>query len=132
MVGLVNHIRANGIFYVLVMSYGYLIYNMPSALWFGDGVNIFATYSDAQGLSEVVLDANKVYWSKTCFLFLTLLLLALSFDFRAAAGIGAVFWASSLILMFGASTTLIGVLILGGLLILQQVLKGKVFAQRES
>ncbi|MEM9285949.1 MAG: hypothetical protein AAGA39_08695 [Pseudomonadota bacterium] len=132
MTGLVHHMRANGLFYLLVLSYSYLVITMTSRLWFGDGVNIFATYTDAQTLNQVVLDANKVYWSKTSFLFLTLFFLALRLDHRLAAGMGATFWSSSLILMFGPSLTLMGAFTIGALLVVQQVSTRRIFARRDA
>ena len=132
MLSLGRTIRDNGLFYILVVSYGVMIFNMTSALWFGDGVNIFATYTDAATLPEVLIDHNKVYWSKTSFLFLTLLLLALNVDFRAAAGLAAVFWSSSLIVMFGGSPTLAFVLLLGVLLISQQIMTKRFFGKHQA
>ncbi|MEO1712778.1 MAG: hypothetical protein AAFU60_05525 [Bacteroidota bacterium] len=110
-------------FYLLVLGYSYLILNMTVRLWFGEGINIFATYSDAPTAAEMLVDANKVYWSKTCFLFLTLLLYSLNFDYRFATGIGASFWSGTLILMFGPSPVLLAVGILGMLLVTQQIVR---------
>ena len=73
---LLNNIRTDWLFYFLVLGYLYLVASMTVQLWFGDGVNIFASYSTPTTPAEILLDANKVYWSKTSFLFLTLLLLA--------------------------------------------------------
>ncbi len=121
------NIRTDWLFYLLVLGYAYLVFNMTARLWFGEGINIFATYSDAQSSAEMIVDANKVYWSKTCFLFGTIALVALNFDFRAAAGIGATFWAVSLIVVFGTSPVLIAVAILGVLLIGQQLWRKTLF-----
>ncbi len=114
-------------FYLLIIGYLYLILNMTLRLWFGDGINIFATYSAAASPAEMLIDANKVYWSKTCFLFLTLLLYFLNFDYRFAAGFGATFWSVSLIVMFGPSPVLISVALVGLVLLVQQVLRKQVF-----
>ena len=73
-------LRSDWLFYLLVLSYTFLIVNMTAQLWFGGGINIFASYSDAATLDAVVLDANKIYWSKTCFLFGALLLIAYIVD----------------------------------------------------
>lgn len=125
-------ISTDWVFYLMVLGYAYLIINMTLRLWFGGGINIFATYSEAATASEMLVDANKVYWSKTCFLFYTLLLYALNFDYRFALGVGATFWSSTLILMFGTSPVLIGVGFLGGLLLVQQILRKQVFSTSES
>lgn len=130
MVSLRYQIRTDWLFYLLVLSYAYLVCRMTYALWLGGGVNIFASYSDAATASEMIIDANKVYWSKTCFLFGTLLLVGLNVDIRAAAGLGATFWSASLIAMFGASPTLIAALVIGLLLVGQQVLRKAFFAKR--
>jgi len=130
MASLRYQIRTDWLFYLLVLSYAYLVCKMTYALWFGGGINIFASYSDAATASEMIVDANKVYWSKTCFLFGTLLLVGLNVDIRAAAGLGATFWATSLIVMFGASPTLIAALVIGVLLVGQQVLRKALFAKQ--
>ncbi len=122
-------IKSDWLFYLFLVSYAYLILSMTYRLWFGDGVNIFATYSDATVLTQVVLDANKVYWSKTCFLFGTLLLTGIGLDFRAALGTAASFWAISLIVMFGSSATLIGSLVMGLALVALQAKRGQILAQ---
>ncbi|NRB51876.1 MAG: hypothetical protein HRU41_29660 [Saprospiraceae bacterium] len=119
-------IRTNWAFYLLIISYAYLILNMTLRLWFGDGINIFATYSDAATEAEMLMDANKVYWSKTCFLFLTLLLYGLNFDYRFVVGTAASFWSSSLILMFGTSPVLLGVATLGAILLIQQIMRKEI------
>ena len=116
-------IRTDWLFYLMVMGYAYLILNMTFRLWFGEGINIFATYSNASSAAEMIVDANKVYWSKTCFLFLSLLLYALNFDYRAALGVGATFWSSSLIVMFGMTPILFGVFIIGVSLLGQQAFR---------
>ena len=113
--------------YLLILAYTTLIVRMTYGLWFGDGINIFASYSDATDPAQVILDANKVYWSKTCFLFGTLLLVALNVDFRAAVGATALFWAGSLTLMFGTSVTLLATLVLGALLLGLQVYRSQLF-----
>ncbi|MEO1041500.1 MAG: hypothetical protein AAFX52_04350 [Pseudomonadota bacterium] len=105
---------------------------MTVSLWFGGGVNIFASYSDATALPEVVLDANKVYWAKSSFLFITLALLGLNFNFRAASGISATFWATSLIVIFGPTPPLLTIFTLGVLLIAQQVRRGTIFGEKTS
>lgn len=120
-------LRQDWLFYLLVVSYTYTLGRMTLALWFGDGVNIFTTYTDATDQAAFILDANKVYWAKSGFLFSTLLLIALNFDVRVAVGVAASFWASSLILMFGATATLIFVLALGVALVAQQVLRRQMF-----
>lgn len=119
-------IQTDWAFYLLLMGYAYLILNMTIRLWFGDGINIFATYSEATTDAEMLIDANKVYWSKTCFLFLTLLLYGLNFDYRFVVGVAASFWSSSLILMFGTSPVLISVAVLGAILVIQQILRRQI------
>ncbi|MEL6841880.1 MAG: hypothetical protein AAFP02_01595 [Bacteroidota bacterium] len=121
-------IRTDWVFYLLVIGYTYLILNMSIRLWFGGGINIFATYSEATSATEMLVDANKVYWSKTCFLFLTILLYALNFDYRFVAGVAASFWAASLILMFGASPVLIAVASVGLMLVIQQIVRKQIFS----
>ncbi|MEL7339440.1 MAG: hypothetical protein AAGM67_03060, partial [Bacteroidota bacterium] len=78
--------------------------------------------------TEMLVDANKVYWSKTCFLFLTILLYALNFDYRFVAGVAASFWAASLILMFGASPVLLAVASVGLTLVIQQIVRKQIFS----
>lgn len=121
-------LRTDWPLYLFLLSYGYLIANMTYGLWFGDGVNIFASYSDATDPAQVIIDANRVYWSKTCFLFGTLLLVGLNVDFRAAVGLGGLFWAGSLMLMFGATTNLFVALILGAILLGLQIWRNDVFS----
>ncbi|WOE75538.1 hypothetical protein [Alterisphingorhabdus coralli] len=123
-------LKSDWLFYLFLLSYAYLIINMTARLWFGDGVNIFASYSDAALPAQVIIDANKVYWSKTCFLFSILLLMGLNVDFRAAAGLGGVFWSSSLMIMFGFSQTLIGAFAMGLLLVALQLWRGQFFSDR--
>jgi len=122
------NIKKDWAFYLLVLGYAYLIANMTVKLWFGEGINIFKTYSDAVSPLDLIADANKVYWSKTCFLFLTILLYALKFDYRFGAGIGATFWSVSLILMFGLSPILVGVMTIGIVLIVQQVFRSQILS----
>lgn len=114
-------------FYLFLLSYASLIVRMTYGLWFGDGINIFASYSDATDPAVAIVDANRVYWSKTCFLFGTLLLVGLNVDFRAAVGLAALFWASSLILMFGATPTLLVTVVLAAVLIGLQTCRAHVF-----
>lgn len=123
-------LKTDWVFYLFLASYAYLILSMTFRLWFGDGVNIFASYSEATLQSQVILDANKVYWSKTCFLFGTLLLTGLGFDFRVAAGVAASFWSASLIVMFGATPNLIGALIMGIALVGLQVKRGELMSRQ--
>jgi hypothetical protein len=117
------------LFYLLVISYGYLIFNMTSALWFGGGVNIYDSYSAATDPSAQIVDANYVYWSKTCFLFLSMLLFALNFDYRAGVGLAATFWAVSLILMFGITPNLAVAGVLGTSIFVQQVFRKQVWSK---
>lgn len=126
------NIRTDWIFYLVVIGYSYLIINMTLRLWFGGGINIFATYSDAATTVDMLIDANKVYWSKTCFLFLTLLLFALNFDYRFVVGLAASFWSASLMLMFGPSPVLVSVALLSGGLLIQQVLRKEIFSPKAS
>jgi hypothetical protein len=123
-------LRGNWLFYLLVTAYGVLIVRMTLSLWFGDGINIFASYSAASTASEMIVDANYVYWSKTCFLFMTLLLVSLRFDCRFAIGVACTFWATSLITMFGASTVLLVAGVLGVSIALLQVYRGEVMEAR--
>ncbi|MCI5043417.1 MAG: hypothetical protein MRY72_01870 [Aquisalinus sp.] len=120
-------LKAGWLFYFLVISYAYLVGSMTMELWFGGGVNIFASYSNATDPAAMVVDANKVYWSKTSFLFLSLFLFALNFDYRAAAGIGASVWAGSLIFIFGVTPVLMVALLTGIGLIFQQVMRKEVW-----
>ncbi|MEM7335851.1 MAG: hypothetical protein AAF490_27485 [Chloroflexota bacterium] len=122
----------NWLFYLFVIGYAYFVLNMTLQLWFGDGINIFATYSEATIAAEIIVDANKVYWSKTTFLFLTLFLYAFNLDYRFAVGVGAAFWSFSLILMFGLAPILIMNVVLGPLLILQQVWRKQIFRSQNS
>ena len=121
-------LKTDWLFYLFLASYAYLILNMTIRLWFGDGINIFATYSDATLPAQAIVDANKVYWSKTCFLFGTLLLTGIGLDFRVAAGTAASFWSISLILMFGASSTLIATLLIGVALVALQMKRREILA----
>lgn len=120
------------LFYLFVIGYGYLIGSMSYGLWWTGEVNIFASYSQAASAEAMLLDANKVYWSKTCFLFGTLLLTGLRVDFRAASGLMAALWAGSLVAMFSITPVLTVVAILGVLLLIQQVFRGQVFSAREA
>ncbi|MEM6536998.1 MAG: hypothetical protein AAF668_04640 [Pseudomonadota bacterium] len=124
-------LRTDWLFYLLIVSYAYLIGTMTEALWFGGGVNIFASYSDATTAEQMVVDANKVYWSKTSFLFLSMFLFGMNFDYRAALGIAASFWAGSLIYMFGP-TPVLGVALLNAVgLIVLQTIRGEIWTRRE-
>ncbi|MEM9652293.1 MAG: hypothetical protein AAGA65_09375 [Actinomycetota bacterium] len=120
--------RTDWLFYLVVASYAYLIISMTYGLWFGDGVNVFASYHD----DPTLVEANEVYWSKTTFLFLTLLLAGIGFDYRFAVGFGATFWAASLTLMFGATPTLVFVLLLGTGLLVQQAARRQIFIAKDS
>lgn len=113
-------------FYILVSSYAFLVLSMTFRLWFGDGVNIYASYSSATDPAVMLVDANYVYWSKTGFLFSTLLLYGLNFDYRFVAGVGMLFWAGSLALMFGATPVLISGLLMGVALVGLQIYRGEV------
>ena len=123
-------IKKDWLLYLFVANYAYLIGRMTLGLWFGEGTNIFASYSSATDVGQVVLDANKVYWSKTCFLFGTLFLVVMNVDFRFAVGIAAAFWAGSLMLMFGPTSTLIATLAVAVILCIQQIWRGQVFGGR--
>ncbi|MEM9723930.1 MAG: hypothetical protein AAF909_00515 [Pseudomonadota bacterium] len=114
-------------FYTLLASYAYLVGSMTVALWFGGGVNIFASYTDTIDGPAFVLDANKVYWAKTIFLFSSIALFGFNFDYRAAAGLGAVIWATALILMYGATPVLAVALINGLVLVALQIWRGALF-----
>ncbi len=130
MTGLRYNIRTDWLFYLLVAGYAYLIVNMTFKLWFAGGINVFASYSTAVTATEMLVDANKDYWSKTCFLFGILLLMGLNVDFRAAAGFGAVFWSGSLIAIFSLNPILMTVLVLGALVVGQQIRRKEVFSER--
>lgn len=121
-------LRTDWAFYLFILGYTYLILNMTFRLWFGDGINIFANYSESTTATEMIIDANKVYWSKTCFLYLTLLLYFLNFDYRFVAGLAATFWAGALLLIFGISPVLIGVLFIGIVLVVQQIRRKQIFS----
>ena len=122
-------LKTDWLFYFFVVSYAYLVGSMTMELWFGDGVNVFASYSDATDPAMMVVDANKVYWSKTSFLFLTLFLFALNFDYRTAAGIGASFWAGSLIYNFGITPVLAVSFLTGVGLIAQQIMRNEIWTR---
>ena len=126
------NLRTDWLFYLFVIAYAYLILNMTFRLWFGGGINIFASYSSASTPADMLIDANKVYWSKTCFLFLTLFLYSLNLDYRFVVGVAATFWAGSLIIMFGPTLVLISVAILGTALITQQVLRKQILSPPRS
>lgn len=113
--------------YLLILAYATLIVRMTHGLWFGDGINVFASYSTPTDPAQVILDANKVYWSKTCFLFGTMLLIGFRVDFRAAVSLAALFWAGSLMLMFGLTFTLGFTLVLAALIFGLQVYRGQLF-----
>jgi len=100
---------------------------MTVALWFGDGINVYATYSLAQTAEEMIVDANYVYWSKTGFLFLSMFLISLNFDYRFAVGFACSFWSVSLIAMFGASATLVVAACLAIALMALQVGRRQIF-----
>lgn len=114
-------------FYLFLVAYGSLIARMTWGLWFGDGVNIFTNYTNTTDPAQFIVDANKVYWSKTCFLFGTLLLVVLNVDFRAAVGLAALYWAGTLIMMFNATPTLLVTLALGTVLFGLQVFRSQIF-----
>ncbi|MEM8861888.1 MAG: hypothetical protein AAGD96_26495 [Chloroflexota bacterium] len=120
-------IQKDWLFYLFVISYLYIVGRMTFQLWFGSGVNIFASYSEVATAAELIVDANYVYWSKSTFLFLTIFLYAMNVDYRMAAGIGATFWALSLILMFSVTPTLIGSLLISVPLIVQQIWRKQIF-----
>ncbi|MEM7346419.1 MAG: hypothetical protein AAF485_19435 [Chloroflexota bacterium] len=121
-------VSKNWLFYIFVIGYAYFVTNMTYSLWFGGGVNIFATYSDAATVAEVIVDHNKIYWSKTTFLFLTLFLYAFNLDYRFVVGLGATFWSVSLLLMFGSAPILIMNVVLGSLLIVQHIWWNRIFS----
>lgn len=124
-------LKSDWAFYLLVFGYLYTLGRMTLALWFGDGVNIFATYSDAVAPPDVLLDANKVYWSKSLYLFSTLFLMALNVDIRAAVGTAAILWSGSLILIFGTFSSAMGAaLALGLIAVALQIRRGAFFADR--
>ena len=125
-------LKTDWAFYLIVIGYLYTLGRMTLALWFGDGVNIFATYSDAVAPPDVLLDANKVYWSKSLYLFSTLFLMALNVDIRAAVGIAAILWSASLILIFGAFSSAMGAALgLGLVVVALQVKRGEFFSRRQ-
>lgn len=115
--------------YLFILAYASLIARMTYGLWFGDGINIFASYSAPVDPAAAILDANKVYWSKTCFLFGLLALMGLNADFRAAVGLAALFWAGSLIVMFGPTFTLVVTVVLGLLLLAMQIRRRQLFSR---
>lgn len=124
-------IKSDWVFYLFLASYAYLIVSMTARLWFAGGVNVFASYTDTPVSPELILEANQVYWSKTWFLFGTWLLYALRVDFRAAIGLGAIFWSGSLIAMFGWSPNLIGSLVMGIVLVALQIKRGEFLTQAD-
>ena len=127
MPGLRFDIKKDWLIYLFVANYAFMIGRMTLGLWSADGINIFTSYSIAPDDAQLILDANKIYWSKTCFLFSTLLMFALNVDFRFAVGAAATFWAVSLMVMFSVTPTLIGGTIFGLALCAQQIWRGEVF-----
>ncbi|MEL7113279.1 MAG: hypothetical protein AAFZ74_12310 [Pseudomonadota bacterium] len=126
-------LKTDWAFYLIVVGYLYTLGRMTLALWFGDGVNIFATYSNAVAPPDVLLDANKVYWSKSLYLFSTLFLMALNVDIRAAVGIAAILWSASLILIFGAFSSAMGAALgLGIIVVALQVKRGEFVSHRQT
>ena len=126
-------LKSDWAFYLLVLGYFYTLGRMSLALWFGEGVNIFATYSDAATAADMIVDANKVYWSKSLYLFSTLLLLAFNVDIRAAVGVAAVLWSVSLMIIFGTFSPAMGAALgLGLILLVLQIRRGEVFASHYS
>lgn len=125
-------LRTDWLFYLLVVAYAYSIGAMTFRLWFGDGVNIFASYSDATAMSDVILDHNKVYWAKTSFLFSSIFLFALNFDYRAAVGIAAAIWGGALITIFGPTPPVVFILTNGVLLVALQTWRGELFGAASS
>jgi hypothetical protein len=113
-------------YFLMLASYGFLVISMTFRLWFGDGVNIFASYSSAADPAVMLVDANYVYWSKTGFLFSTLLLYGLKFDYRFVAGVGMLFWAGSLMLMFAPTLVLMVAFLIGASLVGLQVYRGQI------
>ncbi|MEM7637802.1 MAG: hypothetical protein AAF269_01970 [Pseudomonadota bacterium] len=129
MLGLRYRLKTDWLFYLFIAAYAYSIMAMTIRLWFGDGVNVFASYSDASVPAEVIVEANKVYWSKTWFLFGSLLLMGFNVDIRAAFGSAAIFWAGSLMLIFSIATpNLIFILVVGVALVIQQIVRKGFFA----
>ncbi|MEM7268760.1 MAG: hypothetical protein AAF401_05860 [Pseudomonadota bacterium] len=125
-------LRTDWLFYILLVSYALTLGNMTVQLWFGGGINIFANYSDAASSATAIADANKVYWSKSCFLFSALLLIGLNVEIRAAFGVAAVFWSSSLLLVFGPTPPLIFTFLLGLALIGLQVRRRELFCPKST
>lgn len=125
-------LKTNLPFYLLIAAYSLLIARMTMALWFGDGINVFESYSDATTAEAMLVDANFVYWSKTCFLFLTMLMIAANFDGRFAIGLGCSFWAISLSLMFGASPVLLAATAAGVLIVGVQIKRGEVLRSQRA
>ncbi|MEM1401907.1 MAG: hypothetical protein AAGG55_01130 [Pseudomonadota bacterium] len=132
MPGLRFDIKKDWLIYLFVANYGFMIGRMTLGLWSAEGINIFTSYSIAPDASQLILDANKIYWSKTCFLFSTLLMFSLNVDFRFAVGAAATFWAVSLMVMFSVTPTLIGGTIFGLALCAQQIWRGDVFGARRT
>ena len=122
------NLKEDFLFYLLVAAYAWLVLSMTYRLWFGGGVNIFATYSAAgDDAARMLVDANYVYWSKTGFLFLSILLFALRLDYRFVVGAGIAFWSGSLLLMFGVKPVLALALLLGLSLVGVQIYRGRVW-----
>ena len=101
---------------------------MTAKLWFGEGVNIFASYSNAKETADFIVDANKVYWAKTNFLFASILLYALNFDYRTAIGLGSVLWSTILIALFGTSSMLLIILTTGLALVVVQARRRQIWS----
>lgn len=120
------NLKTDWVFYLFVASYAFLVTRMTFGLASAEGINIFTSYSSAQDLAQLLEDANKVYWSKSCFLFVTLFLTALNLDFRMAVGIAGAFWSLSLLIMFGPTFNLIAVLIGAVVLLTQQIARGEI------
>ncbi|MEM1142713.1 MAG: hypothetical protein AAGI88_09025 [Pseudomonadota bacterium] len=122
-------IKKDWLLYLFVANYALLIGRMTLGLWSSEGINIFSSYSLAPDAAQMVLDANKIYWSKTCFLFGTLFLFALNFDFRFAFGVAAVFWAGSLSLMFAPTPILLVTLLGAAALCGQQIWRKQILSR---
>ena len=120
-------LKNDWVFYLLILSYGFLVARLTYTLWFGGGINLFASYSDSVSSEQMIANANIIYWSKTSFLYLTLLLFSLNFDYRFAVGVGCSFWAISLLVIFGVKPLLIVATIIGLALIAIQLVRKEVW-----
>ena len=104
--------RRDWLLWAFVLGHGALIVSLTIGTWV-TGADVFLDYTSAAASGDYIGDANRVFWAKDCFLFLTVLLLASGLGSRAAVGFGAVFWSVALMVIFSVDLLLMATLILG-------------------